>query len=358
MGDLTEAGSQFARPLKSLVGAAWKMASLRDPLQALWTLICALCEDLELDRAGIFEYDRDRRVVTRLIGVDPNGKPEYAAPPIDVSSPSGPLGVVATGCMPYYLTDDAPRDYPELEFQPGVRALAVVPIITGGELLGLLGIDNCRSGRPIPETILRSLFLCAGLAAQSMFAIYQQKERQRVEALRRAIYSEVFQAATNGKIRLCGPGEIAEEWPTLEQGIQVEREQDVAVVRDLVRSVAESAGVTADRVWDLTLCASEAATNALRHGNGGAAAVDAQNGVVRIRIVDRGRGIPLEELPDATLRAGWSKGSVPSMGHGFSLMYQLADCLYLHTGPEGTVLILEMHVVPPDPTPAGWDGLL
>ncbi|MGV3720343.1 MAG: GAF domain-containing protein, partial [Actinomycetota bacterium] len=211
MGDLTESGLHCARPLNSLVRAARNMAGQRDPIKALWTLICALCEDLELDRAGIFEYDRDRRVLTRLIGVDLQGRPEYAAPPIDVSTPTGPLGAVATACMPYYLTDDVTRDFPDPQLQPGVRALAVVPIVTGGELLGMLAVDNCRSGRPIPESILHSLFLCAGLAAQSLFAIYQQKERQRVESLRRSIYSEVFHAATNGKITLCSPAEIASE---------------------------------------------------------------------------------------------------------------------------------------------------
>jgi anti-sigma regulatory factor (Ser/Thr protein kinase) len=260
--------------------------------------------------------------------------------------------------MPYYLTDDVTRDFPDLRVRPGVRALAVVPIVTGGEMLGMLAVDNCRSGRPVPESILASLFLGAGLAAQSLFAIYQQKERQRVEALRRSIYSEVFQAATNGKIVLCSPTEIAKEWPTLDVAVAIERDQDVAAVRDRVRETAEAAGVTPDRAWDLTLCASEAATNALRHGNGGAAAVEVRDGVVRIRIVDRGGGIPLEDLPDATLRPGWSKGSQPSMGHGFSLMYQLADCLYLNTGPDGTVLILEMHVTPRELHPAAWDGLL
>lgn len=344
--------------LQALVRAARSMAGQINPVDALWTLIGAIQEDLSIDRAGVFEINRQEQTALRIVGVDTEGEAEYSAPPILVTERRGPLSDVALGIIPYYLSDDAPRDYPNARFDPGVRAVAVLPIRTGGELLGLLAIDTCRSGRPIPETALQHLFLYAGLAAQSLFAIYQKKERERADEMRRGIYREVFHAATNGKIQLYTPEEMANEWPNLEQGLPIEREQDVAAVREAARNVALESGVDAERAWDLALCASEGATNALLHGKGGTAAFAGDGTSARVRISDRGKGIPLEDLPDATLRPGWSRGPMPSMGHGFVLMYKLADRVYLSTGPKGTTIIIEMCLEPVDAIPAGWDTLI
>jgi hypothetical protein len=68
------------RPLGWLVHAVRAMAAERDPIQALWTLICAVRTDLELDRAGVFEFDQERQTVARLVGVDAAGHPEYGTP--------------------------------------------------------------------------------------------------------------------------------------------------------------------------------------------------------------------------------------------------------------------------------------
>jgi anti-sigma regulatory factor (Ser/Thr protein kinase) len=344
--------------LEALVRVARSMAGQTDPVEALWTLIGAIQEDLSIDRAGIFEFQRERQLACRIVGVNAAGRAEYEAPPIDVTQRTGPLSEVALGLIPYYLSDDAPRDYPNGRFTPGVRAMAVVPIRTGGELLGLLAVDTCRTGRPIPETSLQHLFLYAGLSAQSLFAIYQKKERERTEAMRKSIYREVFQAATNGKIRLCTEEEIADEWPAPAPALSIEREQDIAAVREAARNAALECGIDPERAWDLALCSSEGATNALVHGQGGSAAAAWEDGSVRVRIADRGKGIPLEELPDATLRPGWSRGRMPSMGHGFVLMYKLADHVYLSTGSSGTTIIIEMCKEPVTLLPSGWEDLL
>lgn len=344
--------------LRALVRAARRMASQVDPVEALWTLIGAIQEDLPIDRVGVFEFQRESKLAYRIVGVDAAGRAEFEAPPIDVTLRAGPLSEVALGLLPYYLSDNAPGDYPNNQFDPGVRAVGVLPIRTGGELLGLLAVDTSRTGRSIPENSLQHLFLYAGLAAQSLFAIYQKKERERTEAMRRSIYREVFHAVTNGKVQLCTAEEMASEWPKQESTLPIEREQDVSAVREAARSVALACGVDADRAWDLALCASEGATNALLHGNGGEASVACQNRSARVRITDRGSGIPLEDLPDATLRPGWSRGKMPSMGHGFVLMYKLADHVYLNTGRNGTTVIIEMCVDPVITLPSGWDDLM
>jgi anti-sigma regulatory factor (Ser/Thr protein kinase) len=98
--------------------------------------------------------------------------------------------------------------------------------------------------------------------------------------------------------------------------------------------------MTDDRVEDLTLCASEAATNALKHAGGGRVSLDYEGETVRVRVADQGSGIDQLQLPRATLLKGYSTRA--SMGLGFTLMHELADRLYLNTGPHGTTVILEM----------------
>ena len=54
---------------------------------------------------------------------------------------------------------------------------------------------------------------------------------------------------------------------------------------------------------------------------------------------DRGAGIDLAKLPRATLERGFTTAG--SLGHGFWLMLQTCDRLWLLTGPEGTTVVLE-----------------
>jgi anti-sigma regulatory factor (Ser/Thr protein kinase) len=104
------------------------------------------------------------------------------------------------------------------------------------------------------------------------------------------------------------------------------------------------------RVTDLILCASEAATNALVHGDGGLARVQCLGAQVRVRVEDCGAGIHPDHLPRATLMKGWSTRA--SMGLGFTVMKEAADRIHLHTGPSGTTVIVEMGVTPCPPASA------
>src|SRR5262249_37582413 len=123
-------------------------------------------------------------------------------------------------------------------------------------------------------------------------------------------------------------------------------EEDIRQVRALVHQVCEPAGMEGQRVYDLGLCASEAATNALKHGEGGRAAIAREEGRVRVRIEDNGAGIDPVSLPRATLMKGFSPRAW--MGLGFTIMHELADKIYLHTGAQGTVVIQEMGIVQPE----------
>jgi anti-sigma regulatory factor (Ser/Thr protein kinase) len=343
-------------PLRALVRASRHLAAQSTPAQALWNLISALREDLAIDRAGVFVYDHASNTLDRVAGVDRHGRAEFSGQSFLVDDQFCPIKQVARRELPYYFSDDARRDYPDCEWAPGLRAHSIIPIIVADHFLGALCVDNCLSGRPMLPSLLEPLFLYASLAALPLFALRQEKERERVDAMRRHIYREVLFSVTSGKIHLCDRTEIDREWPGLEGALSVEREEDIRRVRDLARRMGLDAGMTEDRAQEFALCASEAATNALLHGSGGAATVACIERRLRIRIADQGDGIDPDDLPRATLLKGWSKRA--SMGLGFTIINETADRLYLYTGPTGTTLIVEMGVEPDANLPEECNPLL
>lgn len=333
--------------MRALVHAARQMSQEPDPASALGTLVATLREDLGIHRVGVFLHEPHAGVFDRVYGIDPHGMPESGSERIPIRDIRTPLMDVAFRRCSYYISDDAPAAYPQVTFLPGVKSLAVIPIIVGEELLGVLCADNHPTGEPFAPEARDPLFLYAGLAALPLFALYQAREKQRAEAVRRHIHRDVLHAVTGGKMQLCEPDEIDREWPSLTDAIPIRQELDVRRVRETVRALSLEAGMAPDRAADLGLCASEAATNALLHGAGGHATVGAREGIVRVRIEDRGSGIHPDDLPRATLLRGWSKRA--SMGLGFTVIKETADRVLLSTGAHGTTIIIEMAVTMPEP---------
>lgn len=344
--------------LDVLAEASRLIASESDPTQSLWRLVCALRKDLNIDRAGVFAYHPPTRMMEHVAGVGRDGGAEFGGRSFLINGEAHPLKQVARRDVPFYYSPDVTREFPHVAWAPGVRAHAIVPIIAGDEVVGALAVDNCLSRRHFTRGILDPLFLYAGLAALPLFALYQQKERERVEAIRRDIHREVLYAVTNGKVCLCDRREIEQEWPASSDDLPIHREHHIRDVREAVKRVGRECGMSSDRTADLGLCASEAATNALLHGRGGSATVEERDGCVRVRVSDQGRGISPSDLPRATLLKGWS--SRASMGLGFTVINETADRVYLYTGPDGTVVIVEMAVEAPanfltELNPMLWD---
>jgi anti-sigma regulatory factor (Ser/Thr protein kinase) len=263
---------------------------------------------------------------------------------------------VARRERPYYFSNRLREEYPTGKWPPRMTAHAIVPIIAGDLLLGTLNVDNALEGKPIPQSFLQPLFLYAGLAALPLFALYQQRERERTEMLRRSIMREMLNAVTNGKVVLCEREELNGHWPALEGGWPLRCEADVPPFRDAAREAGLQAGMTPLRAGDLEVCAAEAASNALKHGEGGHGVVETRGDTVRVRVADEGAGIDAKDLPQVTLAAGVS--SKDSAGLGYTLMVDLADKVYLHSGPGGTDLIVEMQVEAPLILPQAWADLV
>lgn len=336
--------------------ASREMSLETDPVAALGILVSALREDLGIRRAGVFLYEHHAHLLDRIFGIDPEGKPEQGIERLPVTPNTTPLMDVARRVRPCFFSDNAPADYPDFQFQPGLKALAVIPIIVGEEFLGVLCADNRPGDEPFQPGVKDLLFLYAGLAALPLFALYQRRETERTDAMRRHIHREVLYAVTSGKMQLCEPDEIAGEWPLLERPIPIHEELDVRVVREAIRKRGLDAGMSDERSADMGLCASEAATNALLHGSGGEAYIEIRDNRLRIRVEDHGGGIHPDDLPRATLLKGWSKRA--SMGLGFTVIKETADLVLLCTGDQGTTIIIEMTVSPSLADIDSYDALL
>lgn len=156
---------------------------------------------------------------------------------------------------------------------------------------------------------------------------------------------EVLHAVTGGKMALIEDAELDElllEAEFIDEAV-VSQVGDVAGVRDLTAAAARSLDFAEDRVYDLALCASEAATNALKHAGGGHVVICRHGDGARIWVRDRGAGIDCERLPRSTLWKGWS--TKRSLGIGFSVLIELLDRLWLCTGRDGTVVGMDMDRV-------------
>lgn len=110
-------------------------------------------------------------------------------------------------------------------------------------------------------------------------------------------------------------------------------EADVATVRRRARDLAQAQRFDAFATAAITTAASELSRNALVHGGGGIAEIEAITGDdgrtgLRIRFVDHGPGMTDVER---ALRGGWSTGR--SLGLGLSGSRRLVDEFLLESTP-------------------------
>jgi len=325
--------------------AAQELVQENDLLPALQAIVSHVRYALDLDRAGVFYYDRPADELVRLIGVDRGGELEYDARRIPASPPDTPLRKVIHGEISYFHSHDVRIDVPEIRYHRALRAHAIVPLVASGQIIGAMAVDNLLSGRDIDEALVQPLCLFGHFAAIALHNALRQNELAQAEAQKKDFYRDVVYAVTCGKIVLCEVDDLERYWGEPVGQLSINHEEDVRGVRELVHEVARQAGLDEQRTYDLGLCASEAATNALKHGEGGRAAVARCDDRVRVRVEDHGAGIDPIALPRATLMKGFSTRA--SMGLGFTIMHELADRIYLYTGESGTTIILEMSATAP-----------
>jgi anti-sigma regulatory factor (Ser/Thr protein kinase) len=114
----------------------------------------------------------------------------------------------------------------------------------------------------------------------------------------------------------------------------------LAQARAGVAQVLDDQQVAPDARRRLELCVSEATTNMLVHGGGG--------GTMKLLLVgDRLRAVVADHGPGLSF-LNWTEEAgglnQPSMGYGYKIILDNLERVYLHTGDEGTILILDRTI--------------
>jgi PAS domain S-box-containing protein len=180
------------------------------------------------------------------------------------------------------------------------------------------------------------------------------EERRAREALEekdasiRSAYVEVIDAVTGGKLMLMTPEELTEALgEPLSAPRHVVELADIRRHRHWLEGTLHTLAGPLRSVDGLLLAASEALTNAWKHGKAARVSVRATGRSVQVLVVDEGPGIDFKTLPKATLTAGFS--TTVSLGMGFTIMLDVCDRVLLATEPGFTAVVLEMG----DGAPAG-----
>ena len=174
-------------------------------------------------------------------------------------------------------------------------------------------------------------------------------ERTADLALANQALRDVLLSVTEGKFRLCdGTQDLPPRRPSPLPPIPLSLVSGLAELRRQARQAAADCGLPEERRQDLETAVGEAAMNAVVHGGGGEGRVCVDgDSVVQVWVRDRGTGITMEHLPRATLERGYTTAG--TLGHGFWLMLNMVDRLWLLTGPDGTTVVLEQRKTPPEP---------
>ncbi|MDR3710073.1 MAG: ATP-binding protein [Capsulimonadaceae bacterium] len=221
---------------------------------------------------------------------------------------------------------------------PGERTVIIVAPI---------GNNLDESARAKADTVLPANFTVTELIA-TVRSLLEEREAQE-SAQQVAFVRELLREATNNRFNLCGePADLPGELPQTGERLAL-TSASLCRLRELVLVAAIRARFTAERAQDIVTATSEAAMNAVVHASGGAATVrtDGED-TVQVWIKDRGKGIPIENLPKAALSRGYTTAA--TLGHGLKLMLQTADVVWLYTGTAGTTFVLEQKRTTPAAT--------
>lgn len=174
-------------------------------------------------------------------------------------------------------------------------------------------------------------------------AITEERRRKRREW---EMYRDLLGVVTQNKLLLLNDEEL---FFLLRDGhkllaLDVHSPESLADLRRSFRRALEPLGVSDKRLLQYIVAVNEAASNTLKHGNGGTITlyISCDQRTIRAVIHDQGQGIVLEDLPRATLMQGYSTRQ--SLGAGFHVMLQFCDRLCLGSSMAGTKLILECAI--------------
>lgn len=156
------------------------------------------------------------------------------------------------------------------------------------------------------------------------------------EVEKKAFCRSILRAVTHGRLRLVEREEIPPlGTPALE--IRLDAWNSYARLRANLAELAVYEGFSQEGAQDLVMAVGEATTNAIKHARGGLCQASVGHDRLVVRVSDEGGGINPDELPRIL-----ENSQQVSLGMGFSLILQLADAVWLASGPSGTVVQIEV----------------
>ncbi|HTE18172.1 MAG TPA: ATP-binding protein, partial [Armatimonadota bacterium] len=253
------------------------------------------------------------------------------------------------------ITQDAQADvrhYREIDLATHyeTKNMVTVPLkTTQGRTIGVMQILNLRTGS-FDGRDLEALEILCGQAASAIETATLHRQVLDAEREQKRFSCEILLCVTQGKLRLVDPDEMPMEG-SLALELAVEDGSDYARLRSELRQIAERAGMRSEAVDDMVLLVGEVITNSIKHAGGGRCVVAVTPERLVARVSDHGGGIRPEHLPAALLTPGFS--TKVSLGMGFTLILELADRVWLSTGPRGTIVQVEKQLgpTPPDADP-------
>lgn len=246
--------------------------------------------------------------------------------------------------------------------------LYLIPVAFGGAFMGLRGglassllalllariflfqpkhgyfyFTDLANGVEFLALVMGSVFI-AGVTGRLHNVIREMRRMHlrlvQSEERRLAFNRDVLTAVTGGRLQLCEQTEVRGMVSGKEVlNFPLKDTADVSALRAELRRIVAGMGLGI-REDDLFTCSTEAASNAVKHGNGGMAEAYADGDEVTLVISDRGPGISPANLARATLERGFS--TEVSLGMGFVMMLEAADALALATSDKGTTVLMRI----------------
>jgi len=220
--------------------------------------------------------------------------------------------------------------------ETGQRSFIAAPFFDEGRPVAAVAVVMATAARKwSPDEVALVEAVAVQVRGAAEFARGRRRDLEG-RLRQRAFFRDVLAGVTDGKLILCdNVSDIPPLLPTTTSPIPLGQRRGLSRLRHAAFDAAEACGLSMATRHDLVTAVGEAAMNAIVHGCGGSGRVsyDVETATVRVRIEDRGDGIRMEDLPRATLARGYS--TKESLGHGFKMMLQTADRIYLLTVPRG-----------------------
>ena len=366
-----------AEELALLYEAAGSLGRTLDPALIYSTLQTLAARVMDCDTLLVSLYaPEDGLIRCAYASIDGHSADPATIPTVSLKEELGMQSRVIRSGKPL-IVDDAVTAMPSPELsRQHIKSLMIVPIQLESSVLGTAQVMSRRPNAYTEDhlRLLEALLIQVAAATRNAYLFQKMSaelaERSRVEAdnvrllaeaqenalRQRTFLRDVLASVTDGRLQLCDTPADLPPCPALRSPpVHLTQTDGLGRLRHEARAAAIAVGLSEERRFDLELAVGEAGMNAVVHAGSGTGQVfwDREKQTVHVRIEDQGEGIPVENLPRATLKRGYSTKA--TLGHGMKMILQTAGCLWLLTGPTGTIVVLEQGPLPPDAGDAtGW----